>query len=372
MNLQFFGITNPKLSFDVCLTIFSFIPDDLSLVSTRWAAFYKDKKRPLPVLPTLYRIPRFAVPPEELEVSQLSGGMTNGTFKLDIKNDEKESWVLRIVGKGTSTFIDRNHEKMNAEMAARLGLNVTVEWFDHEGNQLTPFLRDSLPLSSPFLEKTNYLEQVAHLFRMLHRHYDAYENAYTITHRISKLLSIIQTKNPALLPRESIEIERYVDELTNVLNHFMIRSTFCHNDPTASNFLVVDTKDMSPKLYLIDWEYASKGDLIWDLVYFCLLSELDDTAIDKFLALYFGTVTETMSAWFVVYKPLVTWWVTLWSYAQIANESISCNADSYISLAETNLSLTLEFFKSSTYQQALLIMMTDKENNLNQIMPRSF
>mgnify|MGYP003513656302 FL=1 len=373
MKLHFFGTHNQPLPFDVCLTIFSFIPDDLSLVSTRWAADYRDKKRTLPVLPTLYTIPDISIPPESLDITQLSGGMTNGTFKVDVKHKKDESWVLRIAGKGTSTFIDRLHEQKNATAASRLGLNVRVQWFDHEGTQLTPFLHDSRPLSSTLLDKKKYITYVARLFKELHDHPEAFHNTLTITGRIDALLSIIQTKKPHLLSTQTTKITAYLNNLIALLNHFVIELTACHNDPTPTNFLVKHTdEDHHPQLFLIDWEYSSKGDFLWDLVYFCVLAELDESTTDDFLRTYFGELTDTIKAWFTVYKPLVTWWISLWSYAQIANDSPSCDPDIYLQWAEQYLLLTLDFFESKSFQESKSIIQRDKEKNIDQMMPRSF
>lgn len=372
MRLHFFGTSNQLLPFEVCVTIFSFIPDDLSLVSTRWAAYYRDKKRTLAVLPTLYTIPDFSIPPESLSISQLSGGMTNGTFKVDVKHKKDESWVLRIAGKGTSTFIDRTHEQRNAKAAARLGLNVRIQWFDHDGTQLTPFLHESHPLSSSLLDRRQYLESVAQLFKLLHSHPEAFHNTLTIRGRIDELFSIIEAKRPSLLPPQTAKIADYLSHLTGLLNHFVVEPTACHNDPTPTNFLVRHKDDARPELFLIDWEYSSKGDFLWDLVYFCLLAELDEATTDDFLRTYFVELTDTIKAWFTVYKPLVTWWITLWSYAQIANDSPSCEPAIYLQWAEQYLLLTLNFFESSNYQESLFIIQRDKENNHDQIMPRVF
>ena len=78
----------------------------------------------------------------------------------------------------------------------------------------------------------------------------------------------------------------------------------CHNDLDPANIIVVDGRDaggcgsssgsgsssseMSPRAYLIDYEWSGLGDRVCDLATFCLLAGLDAAGEDRVLRAYFG------------------------------------------------------------------------------------
>ena len=183
---------------------------------------------------------------------------------------------------------------------------------------------------------------------------------------------MISNQKADLLPREISEIEYHLKELFHLLSFFSVTLTSCHNDPTITNFLVIDNPEIEKRLYLIDWEYASQNDRLWDLVYFCLIAKLDAASTDAFLSYYFEDINETIKAWYTVYMPLVTWWITLWSYTQMMSDSLSADMESYHQWAEEYLALTLDLFRSSTYRDAFLVISREKEHNLDAIRPRAF
>jgi len=83
----------------------------------------------------------------------------------------------------------------------------------------------------------------------------------------------------------------------------------CHNDLTAAN--IIDNGN----LYLIDWEYASMGDPLFDLAVVVSHHELDATTTEHFLSAYLGHSDDNAKAdlnhWCDVYQNLLALWTSL-------------------------------------------------------------
>ena len=83
------------------------------------------------------RIPLLAdLPPDSLTVERL-GGLTNLVFKVDTGG---ERLVVRIPGKGTETYIDREVEAHNAAVAAEAGVSAELLQVEPDGLMVSRFL----------------------------------------------------------------------------------------------------------------------------------------------------------------------------------------------------------------------------------------
>jgi thiamine kinase-like enzyme len=74
---------------------------------------------------------------EEIEIEALNS-FTNLSYKITAHGS---AYVLRVAGKGTSTYIDRSAEEHNARIATEAGLNAEMLFFDNkDGTMLSRFI----------------------------------------------------------------------------------------------------------------------------------------------------------------------------------------------------------------------------------------
>ncbi|WP_029512525.1 phosphotransferase family protein [Mycoplasmopsis iners] len=94
--------------------------------------------------------------------------------------------------------------------------------------------------------------------------------------RVEKYLEILKQKNINLAIVENLK--PFVFELLkNNQNKWPL-----HNDLWLNN-MILDSKD---KLWIIDWEYSTMGDVNFELAYFIEASALDDVHTQYFLTIY--------------------------------------------------------------------------------------
>ncbi|MGZ9428390.1 phosphotransferase [Mycoplasma sp. 480] len=120
--------------------------------------------------------------------------------------------------------------------------------------------------------------------------------------RIKKYREILKNKN-INIPI----INEYYKKINLILRN-MKKDTPLHNDLWANNIII----DQNNKIWIIDWEYASKGDKHFDLAYFIESSRLSDEQETIFLNAY-----DSYDYEFVLqHRILVLYLIILWVNAQ--------------------------------------------------------
>src|SRR3990167_6122029 len=176
--MRFFSEAGSDLEERLFLRILSFVDFKTVIASRRVNKAWRDtidektKHKEVPFLPAIQRIPQLYTFPVDallnMKIQQFKVGMTNNTFKLEINGNQ---WVLRLPGKGSSAFINREDEAFNARLASDLKLNVTIDFFDgRDGLELTRYLEDNRALTKEILlTEPTIIPAVAKLFKQLHR-----------------------------------------------------------------------------------------------------------------------------------------------------------------------------------------------------------
>ncbi len=324
-------------------------------VSKEWNTLVTLTRRYLDLLPTLRRIPSFStVGLDVLRLKLLAGGMTNTTYKVEIRS-MPEQWVLRVPGKGSSAFITRKDEAHNALQAEKLGINVPVPYFDPvDGLQLTRFV-NGIKLDEQALARKDILQSIASLMRRLHSS-KPFPNSVTIFERNEELMEVLKNQKFSF-PGDVSLIEEQMQQLKNLFAAYRIEMRSCHNDTTPLNFILScegEEHNIKIKLHMIDWEYSSSNDWIWDVVYFALEGKLSQAQILILLNSYLDmeSVPEAVLDWVEVYKPIIEWWITIWSWTQMLNKADAAGLEAYKELGETYYKKTLACLGSEEYKDA--------------------
>lgn len=191
---------------------------------------------------------------------------------------------------------------------------------------------------------------------------ERFDNDTAVFERNEGLVEQLKIKN-FVFPKEMDFVVKQMSYLKNLFSSYQIEMSPCHNDSTPLNYMMslLGVKKQEV-FYQIDWEYSSNNDFMWDLVYFAREAKLSKEQELIYLTAYFGKekLTESVLAWFNAYKPVVEWWITLWSWTQLANEAKSVGKNEYENLGKERFAKTLDLLHSEDYKNALAVIDTER------------
>ena len=238
---------------------------------------------------------------EVLSVEQL-GGMTNQNYLVKTSSNQ---YIVKFFGKGTDKLIDRKNEKFNIELLKDLKLDVENYLFDIEaGIKVNQYIENAETLDSATI-KTKF-EKIAPILQTIHASGKELKGEFAPFEEIKKYESLIQGE----ISYPNYEaVRKSVLSLKNELEKIGIEKKSCHIDLVPENFI----EGPDGHLYLIDWEYSSMNDPMWDLAALFLESEFTPEEEADFLAYYEGDKTPVSREKIRIYKILqdIIW--SLWT-----------------------------------------------------------
>jgi thiamine kinase-like enzyme len=220
-----------------------------------------------------------------LEVTSISGGITNLNFKLET---EKGDFMLRLAGERTELLgINRAHEFTCAQIAFQVGVGAEpIVFLEPHMAILTRFIGGAETLEVVSGQK--HLERIVGLLR-------GYHNAPAFPSGFNPFQTVRNYYTLALeygvkFPTDTPQILEIMQKIETALEpHAQICP--CHNDLLPAN-LLVDSK----QIWLVDWEYAGNGNLFFDLGNLAVNLELNDAQCQHLLEMYFGSSSPELRA----------------------------------------------------------------------------
>ena len=236
-----------------------------------------------------------------LSVEQL-GGMTNQNYLVKTTSNQ---YIVKFFGKGTDKLIDRQNEKFNLELLKDLKLDVENYLFDIEaGIKVNQYIENAETLDSTTI-KTKF-EKIAPILQTIHASGKELKGEFAPFEEIKKYESLIQDE----ISYPNYEaVRKSVFALQNRLASIGVDRKSCHIDLVPENF--IEAPD--GHLYLIDWEYSSMNDPMWDLAALFLESEFTPEEEEEFLAYYESDKTPVSREKIRIYKILQDAIWSLWT-----------------------------------------------------------
>ena len=238
---------------------------------------------------------------EVLSVEQL-GGMTNQNYLVKTTNKQ---YIVKFFGKGTEKLINRQDEKYNLELLKDLDLDVKNYLFDIDaGIKVNEYLESAITLDSTSI-KTKF-DKIAPILQTIHASGKELRGEFAPFEEIKKYESLIEEK----IPYANYEaVREAVFSLEKRLADLGVDRKSCHIDLVPENFI----ESPQGRLYLIDWEYSSMNDPMWDLAALFLESEFTPQEEEAFLSYYESDQTPVSLEKIAIYKILqdVIW--SLWT-----------------------------------------------------------
>lgn len=239
---------------------------------------------------------------EEIQIVEQLGGMTNQNYLVKTTSNQ---YIVKFFGKGTDKLIDRQNEKYNLELLKDLKLDVENYLFDIEaGIKVNQYIENAETLNFNTI-KTKF-EKIAPILQTIHASGKELEGEFAPFEEIKKYESLIQGE----ISYPNYEaVRKAVFSLKEELEQIGIDKKSCHIDLVPENFI----EGPDGHLYLIDWEYSSMNDPMWDLAALFLESEFTPEEEADFLAYYEGDKTPVSREKIRIYKILqdIIW--SLWT-----------------------------------------------------------
>ncbi|MEG7529637.1 phosphotransferase family protein [Streptococcus mitis] len=238
---------------------------------------------------------------EVLSVEQL-GGMTNQNYLVKTTNKQ---YIVKFFGKGTEKLINRQDEKYNLELLKDLDLDVKNYLFDIEaGIKVNEYIESAITLDSTSI-KTKF-DKIAPILQTIHASGKELRGEFAPFEEIKKYESLIEEK----IPYANYEaVRKEVFSLEKRLADLGVDRKSCHIDLVPENFI----ESPQGRLYLIDWEYSSMNDPMWDLAALFLESEFTPQEEDAFLSHYESEQTPVSREKIAIYKILQDAIWSLWT-----------------------------------------------------------
>ena len=238
---------------------------------------------------------------EVLSVEQL-GGMTNQNYLVKTTNKQ---YIVKFFGKGTEKLINRQDEKYNLELLKNLDLDVKNYLFDIEaGIKVNEYIESAITLDSNTI-KTKF-DKIAPILQTIHASGKELRGEFAPFEEIKKYESLIEEK----IPYANYEaVREEVFSLEKRLADLGVDRKSCHIDLVPENFI----ESPQGRLYLIDWEYSSMNDPMWDLAALFLESEFTRQEEEDFLSHYESEQTPVSREKIAIYKILQDAIWSLWT-----------------------------------------------------------
>ena len=238
---------------------------------------------------------------EVLSVEQL-GGMTNQNYLAKTTNKQ---YIVKFFGKGTEKLINRQDEKYNLELLKDLDLDVKNYLFDIEaGIKVNEYIESAITLDSTSI-KTKF-DKIAPILQTIHASGKDLRGEFAPFEEIKKYESLIEEK----IPYANYEaVRKEVFSLEKRLADLGVDRKSCHIDLVPENFI----ESPQGRLYLIDWEYSSMNDPMWDLAALFLESEFTRQEEEDFLSHYESEQTPVSREKIAIYKILQDAIWSLWT-----------------------------------------------------------
>lgn len=206
------------------------------------------------------------------------GGMTNHTYAVQLSGG---CYIFRLPGLGTESLIDRNNEKISAELASELNIDTELNYFNAEtGVKIARYIRNAVTMSPFLMRKEENMQAAADVFRCLH-HCGRDTGVFFDVFQMAKgYEELIQKYKGAFYP-DYEDIRRKIIAIKDKADKDTLGKVPCHNDPLCENWIQGEGR-----MFLVDWEYAGMNDPMWDLADLSIEAEYSPELDEKLLKMY--------------------------------------------------------------------------------------
>jgi thiamine kinase-like enzyme len=276
-------------------------------------------------------------------VSELGGGMTNRNYLVEAGN---EKFVLRLVGEGTGYLgIVRQMEYSYACAAAESDLSGEVVAFMPEhGATLSRFV-SGRTLSATDVRNPDCMMRVVTALKAFHG-LKINQGKFSVFEAARRNYNFA-LQNKVVFPPEIDRALALLDGIeASVAGDADGIDCPCHNDLLPENLI-----DDGTTVRIIDWEFASMGDLFFDLGNLAVNSGFEEEHEKAFLKLYFNEVKPKHLHRLQLMRMASDMREATWGYLQTGISELDVD---YLAFGQTHLERFLTAAESIEKQSSLL------------------
>ena len=247
------------------------------------------------------------------------GGLTNMVFRLG-------EYCVRLPGKGTEEYINRENEAIAAQAAAAVGVSPEILYIDRAtGEMVSRFVEGATTMSpEAFKTATGAPSRAGVSLRTLHDSGAVFPARFELFAMIDEYLGILSTKHVEL-PDGYHETLKEAEAVRAALSAHPLPNVSCHCDPLCENFL-----DTGHRMWVVDWEYCGMNDPMWDLADLSVEGDFDAAQEEELIFAYFGgEPTPVQRGRIVIYKAMCDLLWTLWGLIQLASNNPAIDFRAY-------------------------------------------
>ncbi|MEM2422211.1 MAG: phosphotransferase [Candidatus Bathyarchaeia archaeon] len=259
-----------------------------------------------------------------VKIVKLKGGITNELYLVE--DNEGRKYKVRIPGKKTELFIDREAEIKNLKALEVTG--ITPKLYEHkEDTQISiiEFISGKVAKKEDFKDP-KVREKTVKAIKIIHDSNVQLCNVFNIFREVERYNNLLKAYDKTILSDYPInEMLKIVKRIETEVNKDFIKLVPCHNDLLPENFVFVNDK-----VYIIDWEYAGMNDPCFDIADFITeLDNLTNNEEEHIKQLYFGEGKNREQRRVDLYKlPARLWWA-LWAVMQYHVSELDFDFNSY-------------------------------------------
>jgi thiamine kinase-like enzyme len=254
---------------------------------------------------------------KDLKYETIAGGITNPNWKVTVNN---KAYFVKIPGKGTSSFIDRNNAHVANLIAEKEGIGPAVHYyFPDTGVEIFEWLEGYRTLNFGDVFNIEIFYKIIDTIKKFHQHKETIlpskKNPFEQTFEMMDLAK----KMGGYLPPEMDRMEWLAKRIEDSIMKAGINFVPCHVDHWTANYLY---NDKTGDLKLTDFEYASMNDVGWDFAGISTTNYFTEAMDVEWIKGYYGDFEEVEFARFKLYKLLsdINW--TMWSSVQSKQSSV--------------------------------------------------
>lgn len=271
-----------------------------------------------------------------LEVTAISGGITNRNFRVDVDGD---TFVVRIAGRDTELLgIDREAEHSAAEAAAAVGVGPEVVAFLPELNSLVTRFVQGEPVPVEAMRERDTLRVVVQAIRAFHLG-PALPSTFS-PFRVVEAYRDTAARRGVHIPDVFGALLDRAREIEEALGGFTPRR--CHNDLLNANFI-----RRGERVFIVDYEYAGMGDPFFDLANFSVNHSFHDESDRALLERYFGEVTASRRGRLKLMRIMSDFREGMWGVVQQGLSSLDFD---YVDYADRHLERCRRNSEDSRYE----------------------
>ncbi|WP_441252691.1 phosphotransferase [Tardiphaga sp. 71_E8_N1_1] len=245
-----------------------------------------------------------------LSYAPVSGGISNTNFRVRVE-DDPVGYFVKIPGRGTEMFIDRNAARAASRQAEAIDIGPrTFDYLDHLDIEVSEFLADRRASTHRDAVDQGFRTNVVQIYRRFHQ-----APSLPLTKTVFDMIDEHYDQVGDIggyWPEDHAWLYRQYQQARAALEASGLDLVPCFNDPMPGNFLVGD--DGSVKL--IDFEYASNNERLYDLAIWSSEHFFPEDVEQEIIEAYFGRFDRRLHARFVVHKALADIKWSTWAMVQ--------------------------------------------------------